>query len=295
MTSTHSVAATQTSPWSRVMPMLRHPLTRHAVTLVSALYLVWVWQFVVQAGSHIDAEAYWRVDPADPYAVGHAGAQHAFLYAPVVAQFLGLINWVPSGVCYAALAAISIASLVYLVGPRWAAAVLLIPIPPLWQDLLTGNIHLILAAVVVVGFRHPAAWSLVLLTKLTPGVGLVWFAVRREWRALMLAMIATGTLVVISLLITPHLWAEWTSLLLGNATTTPQGLFVPIPLALRLLVALALVAWGARAGHRWTLPAAAFLSLPIIWLFDGFALLVGVAGVLYRSRSGHQHTDDPSD
>jgi hypothetical protein len=184
---------------------------------------------------------------------------------------------------------------VYLVGPRWAAAVLLIPIPPLWQDLLTGNIHLILAAIVVAGFRHPAAWSLVLLTKVTPGVGLAWFAVRREWRALMLAMSATVTLVVISVLIAPQLWAEWISLLLGNAASTPQGLFVPIPLALRVLIGLGLVVWGARAGQRWTVPAAAFLSLPIIWLFDGFALLAGVAGEVYRRRSGVEKTDGSPD
>jgi hypothetical protein len=291
MNTIHSMAATQASLWTRVLLLLRHPLTRHAVTLISVLYLVWVWQFVVQAGSHVDAEAYWRVDPADPYAVGEAGAEHAFLYAPVVAQLLAVINWMPPEAFYAVLAAVSIASLVYLVGPRWAAAVLLIPIPPLWQDLLTGNIHLILAAVIVVGFRHPAAWSLVLLTKFTPGVGLAWFAVRREWQALMLTMSATVTLVVISLLIAPRLWADWISLLLGNAATTPQGLFVPVPLALRLLMGLALVVWGARAGHRWTVPAAAFLSLPIIWLFDGFALLAGVAGVVYRRRSGLERTD----
>jgi hypothetical protein len=107
----------------------------------------------------------------------------------------------------------------------------------------------------------------------------------------MLAMTSTVTLVVISLLIAPRLWTEWISLLLGNAATTPQGLFVPIPLALRLLVGLALVVWGARAGQRWTVPAAAFLSLPIIWLFDGFALLAGVAGVVYRRRSGLEKTD----
>jgi len=39
----------------------------------------------------------------------------------------------------------------------------------------------LLAVAIAVGFRYPAAWALVLITKVTPGIGLVWFAVRREW------------------------------------------------------------------------------------------------------------------
>ena len=45
-----------------------------------------------------------------------------------------------------------------------------------------GNIHLLLGAVIVAGFRWPWLWALPLLTKVTPGVGLLWFALRREWR-----------------------------------------------------------------------------------------------------------------
>lgn len=265
-------------------PTLRHPFVRRAATVISVIYLIWVWQFVVAAGSHVDADAYRLVDPTNPYTIGRAGAEHAFLYAPVVAQLLAFVSWVPADAFYAGLAAISLGSLVYLVGPRWAGAALLIPLPPLWQDLLTGNIHLILAAAVVLGFRHPAAWCMVLLTKVTPGIGLAWFAVRQEWRALGIALVATLAAILLSVLVAPRLWGEWLELLATNSTGSPQGLYVPVPLALRLVVALVLVIWGARGNHRWTVPAAAFLALPIIWLYDGLAVLAGVAGVLYRMR-----------
>lgn len=278
-------------PGPRWAAALRHPLLRHGLTVMSIVYLVWIWQFVVVAGSHVDAEAYRTFDPANPYAVARAGAEHAFLYAPVVAQLLTLVTWVPTEAFYAGLAALSIGSVVYLVGPRWAAAALLIPLPPLWQDLLTGNIHLLLAAAIVAGFHRPTTWSIVLLTKVTPGVGLAWFALRREWRSLLLALGATLALVAASVLLAPSLWGEWAALLLDNSTRAPQGMWVPVPLALRLVLALALVAWGARSGHRWTVPAAAFLALPIIWLYDGFALLAGVAGVFYHSRNRYRWTD----
>ena len=41
---------------------------------------------------------------------------------------------------------------------------------------------------IVLGFRWPFTWAFVLLTKVTPGVGLLWFAVRREWRSLAIAL-----------------------------------------------------------------------------------------------------------
>ena len=49
-----------------------------------------------------------------------------------------------------------------------------------------------MAAAIALGFRYPAAWSFLLLTKVTPGIGLVWFAVRREWRPLAIALGFTG-------------------------------------------------------------------------------------------------------
>ena len=67
----------------------------------------------------------------------------------------------------------------FLTGPRlFAVGVLLATV-----ELAGGNISLLLAVAIVVGFRWPAAWAFVLLTKVTPGIGLLWFVVRREWRS----------------------------------------------------------------------------------------------------------------
>ena len=48
-------------------------------------------------------------------------------------------------------------------------------LPPVALELYHGNIHMLIAAAVVLGMRYPAAWSFVLLSKVTPGVGVLWF------------------------------------------------------------------------------------------------------------------------
>ena len=52
----------------------------------------------------------------------------------------------------------------------------------------------------LVGLGWPAAWALPLLPKVTPGIGVVWFLVRREWRSLAIAVglgIAVCTAVIV--------------------------------------------------------------------------------------------------
>ena len=44
--------------------------------------------------------------------------------------------------------------------------------------------------------RHPAAWAFPLLTKVTTGVGVLWFAFRRDWRSLGIAIGATAVIVL---------------------------------------------------------------------------------------------------
>ena len=47
----------------------------------------------------------------------------------------------------------------------------LLALPPVALELYHGNIHLWIAAAIVLGFRYPWTWAFVLLTKVTPGVG----------------------------------------------------------------------------------------------------------------------------
>ncbi len=139
------------------------------------------WTFV-----GIDARAYWRVDLAHPYASSGVGEFSTYLYSPAFAQFLSPLYVLPFEAFFVLWTAASVLVLYWLVRPwPWALLILLLP----WTyELFVGQVHLFIAAAIVLGFRWPALWAFNILTKVTPGVGLLWFLVRREWRSLAIAL-----------------------------------------------------------------------------------------------------------
>ena len=84
------------------------------------------------------------------------------------------------------------------------------------QYLLIGNAQALIPAAIVLGFRWPGLWSVVLLTKMLPGIGLLWFAVRREWRALGWAGGVTALVVLASIVIAPSAWGDYVGFLWAN-------------------------------------------------------------------------------
>lgn len=217
-----------------------------------------------------DAFAYWAVDAADPYEVG-VGGLGAFNYSPPIATLFGPFGLVPWHAFLWVWTALLIGNLVWL-GGRGIRVLWLLALPPVALELYHGNIHLWIAAAIVLGFRYPWTWAFVLLTKVTPGVALVWFAVRREWRSLAIAGAVTLAIVAVSVVVDAARWGEWFTFL----GSTPEGgsvaqFQIPIPLWIRLPVAVAVVAWGARTDRRWTVPLGATLALPVLWV-SGFAI-----------------------
>lgn len=220
-----------------------------------------------------DAYAYWRVDIADPYAqvVGSIGA---FLYSPVVARLFAPASLLPWPAFWFAWTAILVATTIWLGGRR---ILLVLAFPPVLIELYYGNVNLLIAAAIALGFRYPAAWAWVLLTKVTPGIGLVWFAVRREWRQLGIALGATAALVAVSLIVDGRLWPDWLATV-GRAAP-PSDQTLEVPLWLRLPSAAALVAWGARTDRRWTVVLGATLALPVLWLATATSVLAALAAI----------------
>ncbi len=232
-----------------------------------------------------DAFAYWSVNPNDPYVVG-VGGLGAFNYAPPIARLFGPFGALPWFTFLWLWLALLVGNVIWL-GRRGVRVVWLLALPPVALELYHGNVDLWIAAAIALGFRYPWTWGFVLLTKVTPGVGLVWFAVRREWRALAIALGVTGVIVVISLLVDGALWADWIAFL----RSTPEGgsvaqFQIPIPLLIRLPAALILVAWGGLTDRRWTVPLAATLALPVLWV-SGFAICAALASApLSSDRRG---------
>lgn len=216
-----------------------------------------------------DAFAYWSVDPRDPYQA-RVGDFGAFTYSPPIASLASLASFLPWRAFLVAWTVLLLAVAVWLGGRR---ALLVLAFPPVAIELYFGNINLLLAVAVVLGMTRPWAWSFVLLTKPTCGVGLLWFAARGEWRRLTIAVAVTFAVVVATALVLPGLWHDWVRLLLASAQQPPADTWLPIPIWMRLPAAGALVVWGARTDRPWTVAAAVTLALPVIW-FAGLAILV---------------------
>jgi hypothetical protein len=262
-------------------PLVESAALRRVVLTAAALVwtLIWWWQ-ITRLGQHGDLTWY-TANPAQPYSGGVA-EEGSYLYSPAFMQILAPLRLLPFEAIIWVWGAVMLAALAYCAG-RLAA--LLILLPPIMGELAMSNVHLLFAAAIVIGFRWPIAWSLILLTKITPGVGLIWFAVRREWRNLALALGATAAIATVSLVAAPDLWAQWLALLTdGTRTQAPPfqaNAPIPIPLLIRLPVAAAIVAWGAHTDRRWTVPIAVTLALPVIWT-GALSILIAVIPLLRR-------------
>lgn len=222
----------------------------------------------------LDMYTYWAtgagVDYAasDPYTIG------AYLYAPAFAQLLYPLTTLPWP-WFAALWTAAIAAVyIWLVG-RWAFPLLFTGAVAL--ELYLGQIDIFLAALVVIGFRYPAVWAFALLTKIAPGIGLLWFVFRREWRNLAIALSATVAIAGLSAVLAPQLWHDWFGLLRRTVfdRQAVEGAYLGIPVLLRLPFAIGIIAWGARTDRHWTVPIAMLLAMPILWI-NVFTLLLAM-------------------
>jgi Glycosyltransferase family 87 len=219
-----------------------------------------------------DAYAYWTLNAGHPYSQ-QIGALGAFLYSPVAVRLFAPASIVSWPIFWWLWTALLVATVIWLGGRK---TLWLLAFPPVALELYYGNINLLIAAAIALGFRYPAAWAFVLLTKLTPGVGLVWFAVRREWRRLAIALGVTLAIALVSIAIDGSMWSDWLLLLTQSA-----GVPVPsigVPLGIRIPIAILLIAWGARTNRRWTVPIGAALALPALWL-AGLSILAAIPAV----------------
>ena len=263
-------------------PTLRDRLVRYGpiagVLLVGALYAL--WQLTGGAPESQDSKAYYMAGLDDPYARSQVGGDYAFLYSPAFAQLLAPLRLLPIGVF------VAVWTLVLVCALAWTAGRLSLPLlllQPVVASIALGNIEILLATAIVAGFRWPAAWSFVLLSKVTPGVGLVWFAVRREWRSLAIALAATAAIAAVSFAVAPGLWFDWVGVLTKNSSTAVSLPVLPGPLFLRVAIAAALIAWGARTDRRWTVPVGASIAVPVGWFTFIAIAAVGVAGIAIRA------------
>ena len=157
--------------------------------------------------------------------------------------------------------------LIVVAGPAIGLALF---IPAVAIELNAANINLLIVAAVLIGFRHPWAWAFVVLTKVTPGIGMLWFAVRREWRHFAIAAGVTAGHRRSALgFVAPDLWPQYFAAIGSEPDGSIWLIWWRLPLAALVVV------WGARNDHRWALIVAVFLAMPR-WYFLSPVILVGL-------------------
>jgi hypothetical protein len=207
--------------------------------------------------------AYWtfRLGPDLYNQAAFTVASHE--YPPIFAQFIAPFTNLPWAEFDLLWLTAQLALLLVLVGPRWLGVVLLLV--PVQIALGSGNLTFVFIAVAVIGARYPAVWAIPMLTKITPGVGLLWFVVRREWRNLAVALGVTGALAALSIATIPDEWAAWLTWLRANAGVQAVGNAMPVPLWIRLPAAALVVAWGAWKNQPWVLAVPLWIGQPTAW------------------------------
>jgi hypothetical protein len=230
----------------------------------------------------VDAHVYWSAwQHGGLYTPGATLWQADYLYSPAFAQAFWPLTTLPWPVFAVLWTGAALVVYTWLLWPldlplRIAALAFLCA-----GVLPAGNIEWLLALVAVGATRYPAAWALPLLTKVTPGVGVLWYAARGEWRAFATAVAVAAAIVLVSFAVAPSLWFGWVSVLTSHHPAAILGV-VPEPGPLvRTLLAVLLVLWGARTDRAWVLPASMALAQPDIGL-GVLALFAAVPRLIVR-------------
>jgi hypothetical protein len=219
-----------------------------------------------------DARSYYGLDLADLYA-GRTdwNSIGAYPYSPAFATLVYPLDLLPWPLFVAAWTGLLIGAVWLLTGRELFLLGMVVGA----MEIAGGNVSLLLAVAIVWGFRWPWTWAFVLLTKITPGVGLLWFVLRREWRSLGIALGATAAIVAASFVVMPHNWFAWVDLLIANSGKGGTWASIPIPLWFRLPLGVLLIAWGAPRNQRWVVPVGSMLALPALW-YGSLSMLLGV-------------------
>jgi hypothetical protein len=225
-----------------------------------------------------DGAAYYFIDDS-PYDWSDRPPGVAeYRYSPAFLWVTAPFRLVPWEAFVAIWVAGHIAVLVYLRIP-WMLA-----FPGVIDDVVRGNINTFLALAVVLSIGGGAAvlWSTSLLTKVTPGVGVVWHAGRREWRRVVVAFAVTGAVIVIGVMIDRELWEEWWYSL-GAGVESYRTVDFLAPLPVRVVLGAAICLFAALTNRAWAVPIGMLLAVPGLWP-SSFALLIASIVLIKSAR-----------
>lgn len=175
----------------------------------------------------------------------------AYHYPPPLAQLLAPITMVVPALAYAiAYRALMLLALWDLAGRTMLKTLALLAFVPMAVALRIENVEIFMAIGIVLGLRRwPWLFTIGGLIKVSPGLGLVYLALRRRWRDLAVSAVLGAVIVGVSYALAPELWRAWIEAITGRADVIGNSL-VPVPYSIRAVTGLLLTVAAGVVGRR---------------------------------------------
>ena len=245
--------ATQPHPWRR-MPIRLRSLLRPDLLMVLCLlgFAVGRRLVLIPEWTQLDLDVYRKgatnlaaAQPLYELVLGH----YPFTYPPFAAIVMLPLGYMDRALAIAAMAASSLAAFVVICAVTtrmlrmdrrtgWFLAIGLISLQPVFKTFELGQINLILMALVMLDcLVAPPRYSgigvgLAAAIKIVPGIFVLYFVLRRDWRAVVQSGVTFAATVLVSAIVTPHeTLSYWTHLRDDAARTgdTISGVNQSIP------------------------------------------------------------------
>lgn len=256
------------------------------------LLAVIVWVFWANPN---DTFAYWlaamRLAAGQAiYATGEAAfAPYAYHYPPPLVQLLAPFTLVVPAIVY--LIGYRVLELLVtweLAGRRMLPMLALIAFLPVALELRFENVNLLMALGIVYGLgRWPWLFAVGALVKVSPGLGIIYLAMRRRWRDAFVSSVLGIVIVAVSYAIDPGLWRGFLDAIGDRAGITGNSL-LPFPYVVRAAVGLGLTITGGLVGRRrgeLLLVGGMTIANPNLAL-NGFAVLAAAVPVWLAGPGG---------
>jgi Glycosyltransferase family 87 len=193
----------------------------------------------------------------------------AYHYPPPLAQVLALALW-------------------ELAGRTMLKMLALIAFIPMTVAVRSENLEIFMAIGIVLGLqRWPWLFTVGALTKVSPGLGIVYLALQRRWRDVAVSVLVGVTITGASLVLAPDLWRAWLDAISGRADMVGNSL-VPVPYSVRAIAGFVLAIMAGVLGRRpgeLLLVVAITIANPGLSL-QGFAVLAAAIPIWFAGPDG---------
>jgi hypothetical protein len=219
---------------------------------------------------------------------------YTYWYPPPLAQVLVPIAAIlPARAFDIAWVGLQLVCLLWIARWRPLVALALIVFLPVAVELSYSNVHLILAALVVLGLRRwPWAFAIGTAIKIAPGLGILYLLLRRRWRDAAIAVAVGLVILAASVAIGEGTWSSFIATVQSRGPADISGL-LPVPYFVRVAVALVVTLFAGLIRPRIGEPllvVAITIALPTLWL-DAFATLIAIVPIVaLGSRSSATST-----